>query len=154
MQQEDQNKIKKEFATVLAFDVRITPDATAFAEKEGIKIFSAKIIYHLFDSFTEYVKQCQEDRVNTGGKDAVFPCALEIIPEAIFNRHDPIILGVNVKSGILKMGTPLCVPDKENLRIGNVESLEINKKSVQSALPKDGPVAVRISGGSNVTFGR
>jgi len=41
---------------VLAFDVRITPDAQNFADKEGIKIFSAKIIYHLFDSFTEYVK--------------------------------------------------------------------------------------------------
>lgn len=91
--------------------------------------------------------------MNTGGKDAVFPCALEIIPDAVFNRHDPIIIGVNVKQGILKVGTPLCVPDKENLKIGVVESLEINKKSVQSALPKDGPIAVRISGGS-ATFGR
>ena len=58
LQQEDQSKIKKEFATVLAFDVRITPEAQTFADKEGIKIFSAKIIYHLFDNFTEYVKQC------------------------------------------------------------------------------------------------
>jgi len=83
----------------------------------------------------------------------VFPCALEIVPDAVFNRHDPIIIGVNVKQGILKVGTPLCVPDKENLKIGVVESLELNKKPVQSVLPKDGPVAVRISGGS-ATFGR
>lgn len=58
LQQEDQSKIRKEYAAVLAFDVRITPEAQTFADKEGIKIFSAKIIYHLFDSFTEYVKQC------------------------------------------------------------------------------------------------
>lgn len=153
LQQEDQNKIKKEYATVLAFDVRITPDAQTFADKEGIKVFSAKIIYHLFDSFTEYVKQCVDERVNSGGKDAVFPCALEIIPDAVFNRHDPIIIGINVKQGVLKIGTPLCVPDKDNLKIGVVESMEINKKPVQSVLPKDGPVAVRISGGS-ATFGR
>jgi len=48
--------VKKEFATILAFDVRITPEAKTFAEKEGIMIFEAKIIYHLFDEFTEYVK--------------------------------------------------------------------------------------------------
>jgi translation initiation factor IF-2 len=59
-----------------------------------------------------------------------------------------------VKAGTLKVGTPLCVPDKENLRIGVVESLELNKKPVQSATPKDGSVALRISGASNVTFGR
>ena len=56
------DKSKKEFATILAFDVRIMPDAAKFAEDEGIKIFSANIIYHLFDSFTEYVKKCKEDR--------------------------------------------------------------------------------------------
>jgi len=151
---ENPNSIKKEFACILAFDVRITPEAVSFAEKEGIKIFEAKIIYHLFDEFTEYVKTCQDERVNSGGKNAVWPCALEIVPEAVFNRSDPIIIGVNVKGGILKVGTPLCVPDKENLRIGVVESLELNKKSVQSATPKDGAVAVRISGASNVTYGR
>ena len=151
---EDPAKVKKEFATILAFDVRITPEAKGFAEKEGIKIFEAKIIYHLFDQFTEYVKQCQDERMNQGSKDAIFPCALEIIPDFIFNRSDPIIIGVNVKDGMLKIGTPLCVPDKDNLKIGTVESIELNKKAVQSATAKDGPVSVRISGQSNVTIGR
>jgi translation initiation factor 5B len=54
----DESKQKKEFATLLAFDVRITPEAAKFAEEEGIKIFSANIIYHLFDEFTKYVKEC------------------------------------------------------------------------------------------------
>lgn len=53
---ENQSKIKKEYATILAFDVRVTPEAAKFAEDEGIKIFTAKIIYHLFDDFTAYVK--------------------------------------------------------------------------------------------------
>ena len=46
----------KEFATILAFDVRVMPEAAQFAEENGIKIFQAKIIYHLFDEFTEYVE--------------------------------------------------------------------------------------------------
>jgi translation initiation factor 5B len=41
---------------LLAFDVKVTPEARDFAEDEGIKIFTAEIIYHLFDSFTLYVE--------------------------------------------------------------------------------------------------
>jgi len=47
--------VKKEYACMLAFDVKVMPDAIAFAEENEIKVFTAKIIYHLFDDFTEYV---------------------------------------------------------------------------------------------------
>jgi len=46
----------KEFATILAFDVKVTDEANKFAEAEGVKIFTADIIYNLFDAFTEYVQ--------------------------------------------------------------------------------------------------
>ena len=52
----------KEYATILAFDVKVMPEAQNFADNNGIKIFTAKIIYHLFDEFTAYVKRCQDDR--------------------------------------------------------------------------------------------
>lgn len=45
------------FATVLAFDVKILPEAQQFADQNGIKIFSANIIYHLFDQFMAYVTE-------------------------------------------------------------------------------------------------
>lgn len=54
----NQEKVKKEFATILAFDVKVVADAQDFADKNDIKIFTAQIIYHLFDSFTEYVEKC------------------------------------------------------------------------------------------------
>ena len=109
----DEKHTKKEFATILAFDVRVTPEAQQFAEKEGIKVFTAEIIYHLFDEFTRYVKQCQDDRKNEGGTDAVFPCMLEIVKDAVYNRKAPIILGVTVTAGVLKVGTLLVIPEKD-----------------------------------------
>ena len=33
--------------------------------------------------------------------------------QAIFNKRDPIVLGVTVETGILRTTTPLCVPSKE-----------------------------------------
>lgn len=43
-------------------------------------------------------------------------CLLECfdgVLQAIFNKRDPIVLGVTVEHGILRTGTLLCVPDKE-----------------------------------------
>ena len=110
----------KEFATVLAFDVRVMPDAIAFAEENGIKVFTAKIIYHLFDDFTEYVEQCRNARKGDLGTKAVFPVILEMVKDACFNAKSPIVIGVKVLEGVLKVGTPLCIPDRENLRLGVV----------------------------------
>ena len=39
---------------MLAFDVRVERDAQEMAESLKVKIFTADIIYHLFDQFTAY----------------------------------------------------------------------------------------------------
>jgi translation initiation factor 5B len=67
-----------------------------------------------------------------------------MVPDACFNRSDPIIIGLNVIEGVLKPGTPLCVPDRDMLKIGTVISIEANKKPVQSARAATGSVAVKI----------
>lgn len=38
---------------------------------------------------------------------------LQILPQFVFNSRDPIVCGVMVEGGIVKVGTPLCVPSKE-----------------------------------------
>lgn len=143
----------KEFATLLAFDVRIMPEAQKFAEENEIKIFTAKIIYHLFDQFTEYLKVCQQDRKSELGACAVFPCLLEMVKGAVFNQKAPIIIGVKVKEGILKIGTPLIVPSKDKIRIGKVETIEVSKKPVRQAR-KDEVVTIKLMGDSHISYGR
>lgn len=44
----------------------------------------------------------------------------------MFNKKNPLILGVDVISGILRVGTPLCIPTKDGLLLGNVETIEAN----------------------------
>ena len=77
-----------------------------------------------------------------------------MVKGAVFNSKNPIIMGVTVKAGVLKIGTPLCVPDKGNLRLGVVESIELNSKPITNAMPKHGGVAIKVSGESQVMYGR
>lgn len=61
------------YAVVLAFDVKVLPEAQYFADNNGIKIYNARIIYHLFDMFKEHIKKIKEERKLNEGKDAIFP---------------------------------------------------------------------------------
>lgn len=45
---------KEEYACILAFDVRVDREVEQFATSEGVRIFSADIIYHLEDNFLKY----------------------------------------------------------------------------------------------------
>ena len=94
---------KKEYATILAFDVKVTPEARELAEELGVKIFIADIIYHLFDQFTAYINNLKEEKKREAADEAVFPCVLKILPNCVFNKKDPIVLGVDVVEGIAKV---------------------------------------------------
>lgn len=64
---------------------------------------------------------------------AVFPVRLSIMPDMIFNKRAPIVMGVRVEAGLLREGTPICVPSKDNIVIGRVASIESNHKNVPEA---------------------
>lgn len=140
-------KKKKEYAAILAFDVKVTPEARELADELGVKIFMADIIYHLFDQFKAYVDNIKEEKKKESAEEAVFPCVLKILPNCVFNKKDPIIVGVDVLEGIARVGTPLCVPTKEFIDIGRISSIEINHKAVDSAR-KGQQVAMKIIGNS------
>ena len=100
---------REEYATILAFDVKITPEAQQFAQEMGVTIFSANIIYHLTDMFEAFLKKRREDAQRQFANEAVFPCMLQIRKDCIFNKRDPIVVGVDVLHGSVRIGTPLCV---------------------------------------------
>jgi translation initiation factor 5B len=59
----------KKYGIILAFDVPVTREAQELADKEGVRIMRADIIYHLFDQFTAYCKEVCDLPVLTSSKD-------------------------------------------------------------------------------------
>jgi len=79
-----------EYACILAFDVKVTPDAREMADKMKVRIFAADIIYHLQNRFQEYIDELREAGRTKAKSEAIFPCALQILPEHVFNTRSPI----------------------------------------------------------------
>jgi translation initiation factor 5B len=144
------------YTIILAFDVRIERDAQELADKEGVKIFQADIIYHLFDRFTEYQAELKRQKREEFKHVAVFPCKLKVLPELVFAKRQPIVCGVKVEAGVVKSGTPICVPSKEFCNIGILTSMQINNKEVDTAKKGD-EVCIKIDpvpGEAPKMFGR
>lgn len=160
----------RDYATILAFDVKVTPEARAAAESLGVRIFTADIIYHLTDQFDAYLKQTLQAKQDATASEAVFPVVARIIPTAVFNKRNPIVVGMDILEGKLKLGTPLCVvlaADKtvmaaaeaaggddggikihagpNVLVIGKVASIENNHKEQTEAVAGGPSVAVKIA---------
>lgn len=133
----------KELACMLCFDVPVDKEAEKLADELGVRLFkgeslvlsssrldssfvrfksladrlprsprsTADIIYHLFDKFTAYNKEVQDAKKVLAAGDAYWPCRLKIIQT--FARRDPIVIGVDILDGTLRVGTPLCVVKTE-----------------------------------------
>lgn len=152
-----------EYALMLAFDVKIDKEAEQYAQENHIKIFSADIIYHLFDSFTAYQQQLLEKKRKDNADSAIYPCVLKTIQ--IINKRNPMIIGVDVVSGSVRVGTPITVVKtdpatgaKLTLPLGKVVSLEVNHKSVDMVRKgqANAGVAMRLGepSGQQPTWGR
>ncbi|KAJ5788543.1 Translation elongation/initiation factor/Ribosomal beta-barrel [Penicillium paradoxum] len=148
----------KEFAVMLCFDVKVDKDAMAYANEIGVKVFTADIIYHLFDSFTEHMAQLTEQRKEEAKLLAIFPCVIK--PIAVFNKTDPIVIGVDVIEGSLRLHTPLAAVRtnaagvKEIVDIGRVTSIERDHKAVPVCKRGQPSVAVKVEGPNQPMYGR
>lgn len=47
--------------------------------------------------------QVKEEEQEAAKFDAIFPCILKILPNCVFNKKDPIIVGVEIAEGIAKV---------------------------------------------------
>lgn len=57
--------------------------------------------------------------------------------EHVFNMKDPIIVGMEVLEGNLRVGTPLCIPALGGMEIGRVTSIEQVGYEIHPQRPKD-----------------
>jgi len=162
------HEFKPEYATILAFDVPLTKEGELQAKESQVKVFTAEIIYHLFDQFTKYMADVRLEQQAKAATTAVYPAICKVSsPDHVWCRGgggDPILLGLAVQEGTLKKGTPLCVErrgqkDPETglqayLDIGRVVSMEPEKGKQVDVLKAGKSAAVKIDAVTSIQYGR
>ncbi|CAF2114533.1 unnamed protein product [Brassica oleracea] len=92
---------KRYFSTILAFDVDVTPEAIQLAEQLQVKVICGGMLERLHYQFKEHIEELGEDPKMED--EAIFPGILSILPNAVFSKEDPIVLGVLVVEGFIKV---------------------------------------------------
>ena len=116
---------------VLAFNVKVLPDAKEESEISHIRIFEDKVIYSLIDNYNAWV---EEDTAHE--EDAVFAeftpiSKFTFLKGYVFRNKNPAVFGIRIDVGTLRQKVP--VMNKDGKRIGIVHQLQHEGKTVTSA---------------------
>ena len=131
-------------AVILAFNVRILPDAEEEATAQGIPIFKSDVIYHLLEDYLRWSDEQRSSGVKAELDLLVRPCKARIMQGFVFRRSNPAIVGLEILSGRIKAKSPLIT--KSGKRLGN--ALKIQDKGTDILEAKPGmQVAVSIEDG-------
>ncbi|MCZ2855814.1 MAG: translation initiation factor IF-2 [Candidatus Bathyarchaeota archaeon] len=136
------------YGVILAFNVKILPDAQEEAKNRRIVIFQRNIIYHLIDDYTQWLKSEQEMLMLKEFDKLLKPAKMKFLPGYVFRRARPAVIGVEILAGQIKPKIPLV---NENIGdIGEImqiqdrgEAISEAKSGMQVAISMEKPVVGR-----------
>jgi translation initiation factor 5B len=117
---------------ILAFGVKILPDAEEEAEKAGVKIFKEQIIYNLIDNYLEWLRSEREAKITQEFEKLVKPGKILVLPGFVFRRAKPAIFGVEILGGQLKPKNSLARAE-DGADIGEVQQIQDRGKAISKA---------------------
>jgi len=137
------------YGAVLAFNVRVLPDAEEEAEIRGVQVFREKIIYHLVDNYLVWLRGQREAKFEVEFERLVKPGKIRVLEGYVFRRAKPAIFGVEVLAGRIKPRIAL-VRAEDGEEIGEIqqiqekgEALSEAKAGMQVAISMDKPMVGR-----------
>jgi len=140
---------EKNYGVVLAFNVKVLPEAEDEAYRYGVRIFRNDILYRLVEEYLEWIKLEKSKRVAYILSKCILPGKIRILPGYIFRRSNPAIVGIEVLVGRIKPGYPLM---KENgRRVGEIMQIQEHGKPISEAVAG---MAVAISIRGDIIVGR
>jgi translation initiation factor 5B len=137
------------YGAILAFGVRVLPDAEEEAVAKGIQIFREKILYHVIDNYLSWFKKQRETELSQDFDTVVKPGKVRVLEGYVFRRAKPAIFGVEILAG--RIG-PKCklVRAEDGEEVGEIQQIQDKGKALpeaergmQVAISMDEPIVGR-----------
>ncbi len=116
---------------VLAFGVKILPDAEQEIENKNIKVFSNPVIYRLIEEYTSWVESEREAAERGEFSSLTPPSSFKVLKGYIFRRSDPAIFGVEVLTGRLRQKSE--VMNIKGKIVGTIRQIQEKGESINEA---------------------
>ena len=120
------------YGVILAFNVKILPDAKEEASIKDVQIFKEKIIYHLIDNYLSWLKSKREAKFEQDFDNLVKPAKIRILEGYVFRRAKPAIVGVEILAGNIKPKSVL-VRAEDGEEIGEIQQIQDKGKALSEA---------------------
>jgi translation initiation factor 5B len=119
------------YGALLAFNVKILPDAEREARNQKIKIFWNDIIYNLMDDYIRWMEEEKEAKARKEFETLIQPGKIQLMDGFVFRRAKPAIFGVEILAGIIKPN--VIMMNVQGDRIGRISQIQDNRESVSKA---------------------
>jgi translation initiation factor 5B len=116
---------------ILAFNVKVLPDAEEEAKNRDIPIFNHRTIYNLIDDYLQWLKKEEETQLEEEYSRLVKPAKLKFLPGYIFRKAKPAVFGVEILAGTIKPKTTLVKEDGRN--VGEIMQIQDKGEAVSKA---------------------
>ena len=127
---------------VLAFNVKILPDAETEIENKNIKVFSNPVIYSIIEEYSNWVESERESAERGVFTSLTPPCYFKVMNGYIFHRSDPAVFGVEVLAGRLRQKSE--VMNSKGKNVGTIRQLQDKGENIDEA-PQGSEVAVSMN---------
>lgn len=119
------------YGVILAFNVKVLPDAEEEAKNHGVPIFRHNIIYHLVDEYLKWMRGEKESRERSEFERLIKPAKIRVLPGYIFRRSKPAIVGVEVLAGQIKPKIHLMTSDGKD--VGEILQIQFKGETLSCA---------------------
>lgn len=127
------------YGAILAFNVKILPDAEKEARDNKVQVFWNDIIYNLMDDYVRWMEEEREAKARKEFEALVKPGKIEIMDGYIFRRAKPAIFGAKVLGGQITPSVNMI--NAEGDRIGRISQIQDRGEAIPRA-DEDQEVAV------------
>jgi len=128
---------------ILAFNVKILPEAEEEMKNHDVEVIREDVIYTLMERYEEWVYKKREE-IERAKREAIpRPGMIKFLPGYVFRASKPAIIGVRVLAGRIKPGMKLIKEDGKV--VGTIKSIQSEKKSLSEAIQGQ-EVAISIEG--------